>query len=213
MQEIFEFLFGQYRGYHTVDIVLEIIAVAFGVFSVIYSARNSILVYPTGLVSTSIFVYLLYKSSLYGDMIINAYYFYMSVYGWVLWSKKDTMNVEELKITRMTPKDNLASIWIFLVSVIFVAFVYYYDGKFIYWWAYADTFITGLFFIGMWLLAKRKLENWLFLIVGDIIAVPLFYQKGLTFTSMLNIVLTIIAIFGYQAWKKQIPNQNPQPKL
>lgn len=204
MHEIFEFLFGQYRGYQTIDIVLEIVAVVFGIFSVIYSAKNNILVYPTGLVSTAIFVYLLYKSSLYGDMIINAYYFYMSVYGWLLWNRKDEAGTAELKITRMTAKDNVVIMRIFVVSVIFVAFVYHYDGKFIYWWAYVDTFITGLFFIGMWLLAKRKLENWLFLIVGDIIAVPLFYLKGLTFTSILNIVLTIIAIFGYLAWKKTL---------
>ncbi|PHK24066.1 nicotinamide mononucleotide transporter [Nostoc linckia z15] len=208
MQEITDFLFGQYKGYAIIDIVLECIAVAFGIASVLYSKKNSILVYPTGLISTAIFVYLLYKFSLYGDMIINGYYFYMSLYGWILWSRKDNAGEEFLKITKMTTKDKQTCIAIFVLSVIFVSAVYFYDGKFIYWWAYVDTFITGLFFIGMWLLAKRKLENWLFLIVGDIIAVPLFFLKGLTLTSILNVILTVIAIFGYYSWKKIASTQN-----
>ena len=107
----------------------------------------------------------------------------------------------------MTSKDNTVCIQIFLGSVIFVSGVYVYFDKFTYWWAYVDTFITGLFFIGMWLLAKRKLENWIFLIAGDIIAIPLFFLKGYTFTSMLSIFLTIVAFIGYFSWKKTLQNR------
>ncbi len=207
MTDIFDFLFSQYEGYTTTFLVLEIIASVFGALSVVYSARNSILVYPTGLVSTSLYVYLLYVGSLYGDMIINAYYFMMSIYGWMLWSRKDKVDNSTLKISKMTSKDNTVCIQIFLGSVIFVSGVYVYFDKFTYWWAYVDTFITGLFFIGMWLLAKRKLENWIFLIAGDIIAIPLFFLKGYTFTSMLSIFLTIVAFIGYFSWKKTLQNR------
>jgi nicotinamide mononucleotide transporter len=207
MTEAADFLFGQYKGYSTFHIILEAIAVIFAIFSVVYSKKNNILVYPTGIVSTAIFVYLLFVWNLYGEMIINAYYFIMSIYGWLLWSRKDGFNHDLLKISRMNAKDYLISALIFIISVIFVSGVYVKFEKFTYWWAYVDVFITGLFFVGMWLLAKRKPENWLFLIVGDIIAVPLFFLKGYTLTSILNIVLTIIAIYGYFAWKRILLNE------
>ena len=207
MSEIFNFLFAQYKDYSTLHIVLEIIAIIFATFSVIYSWKNNILTYPTGLVSTGIFVYMMLQWNLYGDMIINGYYFYMSIYGWLLWSKKDTTNHNLLKISSTTPAERVNCIIIFGASVVGISAVYIYFDKFTYWWAYVDTFITGLFFVGMWLMAKRKIENWLFLILGDIIAIPLFFFKGYTLTSILNILLTIIAIYGYLSWKKTLQSE------
>lgn len=209
MTDFFDLLFSQYQSYSTTNIILEAIAVLFGIISVFYSKHNNILVYPTGIISTAIYVYLLYQWDLYGDLIINAYYFAMSIYGWYLWSRKNKADEDLLKITEMTAKDNLKSIQIFIVSVIFVSAVYVYFEKFSHWWAYVDTFITGLFFIGMWLLAKRKLENWLFLIAGDVIAIPLFFYKGYTLSSILYIFLTIVAIFGYISWRKKLQNNTP----
>lgn len=202
MIDFFNFLFSQYSTYSTTHIVLEAVATLFAVASVIYSKKNNILVYPTGIVSTGIFVYMMYQWSLYGDMIINVYYFYMSFYGWLLWSRKDNTDHDLLKISNMTAKDKINSFLIFALSVIGISIVYIYFDKFTYWWAFVDTFITGLFFVGMWLMAKRKIENWLFLIAGDVIAIPLFFLKGYTLTSILNLILTVIAIFGYLAWKK-----------
>ena len=207
MAEFFDYLFSQYEGYTPLFLTLELTAVFFGLLSVIFSARNSILVYPTGLVSTFIFVYIMFTADLYGDLIINAYYFYMSVYGWILWSRKGRNNEDVLKITSVTAKDNLKSALIFVVSVIFVSTVFIWFNKFTYWWAFVDTFITGLFFIGMWLLAKRKLENWLYLIAGDVIAVPLYFYKGLIFTGFFTIILTIIAIIGYLSWRRTLRNE------
>ena len=207
MTDFIDFFFSQFEGYTPLFLVLECTAIFFGLLSVIFSARNSILVYPTGIISTLIYVYILYTADLYGDLIINAYYFYMSVYGWVLWSKKDRFDHDLLKISTINAKDTLTCIGIFCVSVIFVSGVYAYFDKFTYWWAYVDTFITGLFFVGMWLLAKRKIENWIFLIVGDIIAIPLFFYKRLMFSGFFYILLVIIAIFGYLAWKKILQNK------
>ncbi|MCO6147212.1 nicotinamide riboside transporter PnuC [Flavobacterium sp. NRK1] len=207
MPEIFDTLFSQFKGYTPFFLILELTAIFFGLLSVTYSAKNNILVYPTGLISTFIFVYILYTANLYGDLIINAYYFYMSLYGWILWSRKDNQNHDLLKISKVSVKDNKICLAIFIVSVIFVSVVYHFFNMFNQWWAYVDTFITGLFFIGMWLLAKRKIENWLYLIAGDIIAIPLFFYKGLIFTGFFYIVLTIIAIFGYQSWKETLQSK------
>jgi len=204
MQNVYEMLFSQYAGYTTLQIWLEFIAVILGIASVIYSKNNSILLYPTGLASTIIYIYLLCDWELYGDLLINLYYFYMSVYGWILWGKRYGNDNDSLKITIISYNDSLVCVLIFLFSIIFVSGIYIWLNRFDKWWAYADIFMTGLLFVGTWLLAKRKLENWLFLIAGDIIAIPLFYLKGYTLTSILNLFLTIIAIYGYVAWKRTL---------
>jgi nicotinamide mononucleotide transporter len=207
MTDFFDFLFSQFNEYTLNSLIIECTATFFGLLSVIYSTRNSILLYPTGLISIVISVYVLYTADLYGDLIINAYYFYMSVYGWYLWSRKDRQHHNLLKISTVTAKDNYKCLGIFIVSVIFVSIVFFYFDKFNQWWAYVDTFITGLFFIGMWLLAKRKIENWLYLIAGDIIAIPLYFYKGLIFFGFFYIGLTIIAIFGYRSWRRTLQNE------
>ncbi|QTE21701.1 nicotinamide riboside transporter PnuC [Polaribacter cellanae] len=203
MSEIFDFFFSQYKQYATIDIVLEIIAVIFGFLSVWFSKQNKIWVFPTGMISTIIFVYLLLKWGLLGDMMINGYYFIMSVYGWYIWTRK----VDETHVTPIswtTSKEKKTSFLIFLATLAFVYIVYNYFDKWTSWVAYIDTITTGIFFVGMWLMAKRKVENWLFWIVGNLISVPLYLYKGFTFTSFQYFGFTFIAIFGYLAWKKSL---------
>ena len=205
MQPIFDFFFDQYSGYPTLFIILEIIAVIFGFLSVWYSKQNNILVYPTGIVSTLIFVYLLWQWQLLGDMMINAYYFSMSIYGWYIWTRK--VDPEHYTpITSTTRKEQFQSVFIFLATLLFVFAVYEYFDKWNNWTAYVDTVTTAIFFVGMWLMAKRKIENWIYWIIGDLISVPLYFYKGLTFTSLQYLVFTIIAIYGYKAWKKNLRN-------
>lgn len=203
MQPIFDFLFEQYSGYPTLFIVLEIIAVIFGFLSVWYSKQENILVYPTGIISTVIFVYLLWQWQLLGDMMINIYYSSMSIYGWYMWTRKvDAGNY--IPITTATKTENITSIFIFLGTVLFTYAVYEYFDKWDSWTAYVDTFTTGIFFVGMWLMAKKKLENWIYWIIGDVISVPLYFYKGLTFTSLQYLLFTIIAIYGYRTWKRSL---------
>ena len=205
MQPIFDFFFEQYSTYPTLFIILEIIAVIFGFLSVWYSKQNNILVYPTGIVSTLIFVYLLWQWQLLGDMMINAYYFAMSIYGWYIWTRK--VDAEHFTpITSTTKKEQMLSVLIFIGTLIFVFAVYEYFNKWNNWTAYVDTVTTAIFFVGMWLMAKRKIENWIYWIIGDIISVPLYFYKGLTFTSLQYLVFSIIAIYGYKAWKKNLRN-------
>ncbi len=205
MQPIFDFFFDQYSGYPTLFIVLEIIAVIFGFLSVWYSKQNNILVYPTGIVSTLIFVYLLWQWELLGDMMINAYYFSMSIYGWYIWTRK-VDPTHYTPITSTTRREKYQSVFIFIATLLFVFAVYEYFDKWNNWTAYVDTLTTAIFFVGMWLMARRKLENWIYWIIGDLISVPLYFYKGLTFTSLQYLVFTIIAIYGYKAWKRNLRN-------
>lgn len=203
MSPIFDFLFGQYSEYETIDIVLEIIAVLFGLASVWFSKQNNMLVFPTGMISTAIFVYLLLKWTLLGDMMINGYYFIMSVYGWYIWTRKvDSNHVTPISVT--TKREKIYSVMIFLTTLVFVYAVYNYFDKWNDWTAIIDTITTAIFFVGMWLMAKRKIENWIYWIIGDIISVPLYFYKGFTFTSLQYLIFTVIAIYGYLAWKKHL---------
>ena len=207
MNPIFDFLFGQYSEYQTADIVLEIIAVIFGFLSVWFSKQNKIWVFPTGMISTIIFVYLLFKWELLGDMMINGYYFIMSVYGWYIWTRK-VDNTHVTPISRTSSNEKKTSVIIFVATLIFVFIIYKFFDKWNDWVAYADTLTTAIFFVGMWLMARRKIENWIFWIIGDIISVPLYLYKGFTFTSFQYLGFTIIAIYGYLAWRKYL-NKNP----
>ena len=208
MSPIFEFLFGQYSGYATIDIVLELIGILFGLLSVWYAKKNTVWVYPTGMISTAIFVYLLLKWALLGDMIINAYYFVMSVYGWYYWSKKEEEVIVQ-PITSTSIKEVKTAVLLFVASIFFVFWVYQAFDKWKDWTAYVDTFTTAIFFVGMGLMARRKIEHWLFWIVGDIISIPLYFFKGLTLTSFQYIIFTLIAIYGYRSWKKILDKSPP----
>ncbi len=197
---MWDFLFSQYKDYDTFSIWLEFIAVIFGLISVLFARVNNILVYPTGIISTLIFIYLLFQWSLIGDFIINIYYTIMSIYGWILWAKRknDTL---EYPIDIMNTVDIKKSIILFTLTTLFVIIIYIYFDKFTSWTAYVDTFTTGLFFVGMWLMAQRKIENWIVWIIADLISIPLYFHKGYTLTSLQYLVFTIIAYFGYREWK------------
>ena len=207
MYQLFNSLFEQYSQYETFDIALEMFAVLFGLLSVWFSKNNNILVYPTGMISTAIFVYLLYKWFLLGDMIINGYFFFMSIYGWFIWSRKK--NNVFTPISHLNYNEIRTSIYIFFTSLLTVYLVYVYFDKWDSFIAYIDNLTTAIFFVGMWLMANRKIENWFFWIMGDIISVPLYFYKGLTFTSLQYLIFTFIAISGYYSWKK-ILNKSSQ---
>jgi nicotinamide mononucleotide transporter len=198
-----EFLFSQYKDYSDLHIFLEIAGVLFGLISVWCAKKDNILVFPTGIISTTIFIYLLWQWSLLGDMMINCYYSIMSVYGWYHWTRKKDNQIA-FPIASISTSEKKWAIVIFVLTLIFVVIVYDFFDKFTTWYSYVDTFTTGLFFVGMWLMAKRKIEHWIFWIIGDVISVPLYFSKGYTLTSIQYFIFTIIAIFGYLEWKKTL---------
>ena len=203
MQPIFDFIFQQYEGVPALFVVLEIIAVIFGFLSVWYSKQENILVYPTGIISTVIFVYLLWQWQLLGDMMINFYYSTMSIYGWYVWTRKVDA-IHFIPITKTTKKEHFWSVFIFLGTMLFTFAIYKYFDRWNTWTAYVDTVTTAIFFVGMWLMARKKLENWIYWIIGDIISVPLYLYKGLVFTSLQYFLFTIIAVYGYRTWKRSL---------
>jgi nicotinamide mononucleotide transporter len=183
---------------------LEGVAVIFGIASVIYSIKKNILVFPTGMVSTLIYVYICLEYKLYADMGINAYYFGMSVYGWYLWSRP-TDEKEELPVTWLSKMGIVKSIILFLGSyaVLYYVLANFTDSDVPYW----DSFTTSSAFVGMWLMAKKKVENWIAWIITDIVSVPLYFYKGLMLTSFQFLFFTILATIGLIEWIKAVKKE------
>lgn len=203
--EVLEYIFGQYAGYETIDIVLELIAITASIISVMFSFKNKILVFPFGIICTSIFIYLLYKWNLLGDMVINGYYLIMSIYGWYIWTRK----VDASQVTPVTATHQLEwikSAVLFVVTAFGIYLLYYFTDRIENIVSYIDMITTGIFFAGMWLMALRKIEHWLVLFIGNVISVPLYFYKGYSFSAMLYIFLAIIAVIGYVEWKKYLNN-------
>jgi len=204
MNEIIDFFLNPYQEASLAMILLEVAAVVFGVASVWLAKKENIWVYPTGIISTVIYVYICYRFVLYGDLIINIYYTAMSIYGWHMWSKM--VEGHHIEITKMNKKDSLKALGIFAVTAIFVVCVYLYFNRFDRIIDYFDTFTTGVFFAAMWLMANKKIEHWLLWIAGNIISIPLYFIKGLGFSGIQFIIFLVIAIYGYKAWKKHLNN-------
>lgn len=202
MKAFFDFFFQVYYGQPPLLVGMEMIAVFLGVLSVWYAKKEHIWVFPTGLISTAMFVYILWHYGLLGDMLINGYYTVVSVYGWWFWSKKTAG--KERSISRIAVQEWRFVAFLFICAVLFVVAVYSYFDKFNVWTAYVDTFTTAIFFVAMWLMAQKKWEHWHFWIVGNLISIPLYWYKGLTFTAFQYILFTIIAMQGYQTWKKNL---------
>ena len=211
MDQIFDFLFSQYSSYSPSFIYLELFAVIMNISSVVYAKQNNILVYPTGLIGTGIFVYILLNFSLLGDTIINAYFFSMSIYGWYFWSRKK----DEVFINQVSTINRNEIKYLFILafsSLIFIYFVYDYFDKWNNWTAYVDNITTAIFFVAMWLMARRKIESWIFWIIGDLITVPLYFYKGLTISSIQYIIFLILAVLGYISWKKILDKNHQKLK-
>ena len=211
MDQIFDFLFSQYSSYSPSFIYLELFAVIMNITSVVYAKRNNILVYPTGLIGTGIFVYILLNFSLLGDTIINVYFFSMSIYGWYFWSrKKDEVFINQVSTIN---RNEIKYLFILAISsLIFIYFIYDYFDKWNNWTAYVDNITTAIFFVAMWLMARRKIESWIFWIIGDLITVPLYFYKGLTISSIQYIIFLILAVLGYISWKKILDKNHQKLK-
>lgn len=223
MSEILDFFIDPYRTYSTSQIILELLAALLGIASVWYARKENILVYPTGIVSTGLYAYLLFGWQLYGDMVINVYYFTMSIVGWYIWTRKVDAT-HYTPITKMNNRDIKYAISIFVFAVIGILIIYKYkpyinsgfDISFLtkdYSYIstdYVDAFTTGTAFVGMWLMAKKRLEHWHFWIITNIVAIPLyFWFKKHGITGIQYIIFLIFAVLGLREWKASL-NKNQQ---
>jgi len=185
--------------------LLEIIAVLFGILSVWFARQANLLVYPTGIISTVIYVYICFRFQLFADMGINLFYTGMSIYGWYLWTRKD-MNRKARPISWNTRWQQLTGVFLLPVLYVLILLLIYafmkndQDGYMQSYVPYVDSLTTSIFLIAMWFMARKKIENWIYWIAGNIVSVPLYFAKGLVFTSFQFTVFLVLAIMGLTNW-------------
>jgi nicotinamide mononucleotide transporter len=185
---------------------IEAIAVIMGIVSVWYSRKENILVFPTGIINTSLFIYLSYKGHLLGEASVNLYYTIMSIYGWYWWSrKKEDQVTNALQITASNTTQRIQQVLVFIGFYAILFFVLEalknnFAPDAIPW---ADALASASAYTAMWLMAKKKVESWIWWIITNITSIPLYFIKGYAFTSFQFIVLLILAIAGLISWNKK----------
>ena len=189
---------------------LEYIAVFFGIGSVWFSRLENILVYPVGLVNTIIYIYLSLKENLFGEATVNLYYTIVSIYGWVLWARKDKLQHHLLVITTSNQKQWIRQLLFFSFCYVSIFFALAYLEK--HFWPeaipWADALASASAFTAMWLMAKKKVESWYWWIITNIASIPLYFVKHYVFTSVYYFILLIMAFWGLAEWMRKSKENN-----
>jgi nicotinamide mononucleotide transporter len=178
--------------------LIEWLAVILGVAEVLLARKNNILLYPAGIGGSAITILLFLKAGLFADAGLSLYYVILSIYGWIVWSRRK--NEPPLQIAYATKQE-----WMMTALIAFGGWAV------IYWILITftpstvpvmDSWVSASAWAGTWLLARRRIENWVVLNVSNIFAIPLLFYKHLPLFALLTLFLFIIAIFGYFDWKK-----------
>ena len=183
--------------------VLQWLAVGLGVAEVLLARANKIWLYPAGIAATALSVFILFEAGLFAESLLNLYYIIMSIYGWWYWVKK--RDKAAVKVSFCNQRDWLNVLLIVVVgfAILFTSLKYFTPSTV----PVADAFVSATAWAGMWLLAKRKVENWVLLNISNAFAVPLLFYKQLPLYAFLTIFLFIVAVQGYFQWRK-IARQN-----
>lgn len=200
---LYDLFLKPYEGYPTLFIVLEAVAAFFGILSVWFARRNDIWVYPTGIVSTGLYVYVLFVSGVYGDGVINIYYTAMSIYGWYVWANSKGGGAE-IPITRLGRKSGGFTAGFTVVNFILFHQILIRTDSIV---PTLDALTTALAFSAMYLMARKKVENWAFWIACDAISIGLYLYKGLGVTTLQYLVFLALAISAHFEWMRMLREQ------
>ncbi|WP_245747587.1 nicotinamide riboside transporter PnuC [Parapedobacter koreensis] len=186
--------------------LLHWIGVACGVIQVLLAKTNNVLLYPFGIASILVTLYVLNEAGLYAEILLNLYYLIMSIYGWAYWVKRS--GEEPVKASYASKRERLITLSIVFLGfpALHYALVHFTDSSVPAW----DAWVSATAWAGMWLLAKRKIENWVLLNISNAFAIPLLVYKGLHLYALLTLFLFIVAIFGYFEWKRIINRERVQ---
>ncbi|MFK6999338.1 nicotinamide riboside transporter PnuC [Flavobacterium oreochromis] len=195
-------IFTQYQNVPNWQIWLETIAFIFGILSVWFAKKESHLVFPTGIIATTITVYIMYNAKYMADMSINIYYTIMSIYGWYKWAEVKPNNEITLRITQTNKKEKLIGFIMFVLTGIICVGIYKLFKIEIHQNNWIDIFTTCIFFTAMWFMALKKIESWSLWILGDFLIVPILWSRELYIFAIQYIIFTFLAILAYLEWKK-----------
>jgi len=183
--------------------LLHWIGVICGVVQVLLAKANNPLLYPFGIASILVTVYVLYDAGLYAELLLNLYYLIMSLYGWAHWIRRKGATPVKAAYATRREWSITAAIVVVGFPVLYYALVHFTDSTVPAW----DAWVSATAWAGMWLLAKRKIENWILLNISNAFAIPLLAYKELHLYALLTLFLFIVAIFGYVEWKRIISRE------
>jgi nicotinamide mononucleotide transporter len=183
------------------DNYIEIIAALLGIAGVYLTIRQSIWCWPVGLVNVLLSLVVFFTSKLYADVVLQVFYLVMTLYGWWFWifggEKKFEVPVRKLKKPELFMLLLLGTVFSLLVGY---AFARYTDAAFPFW----DSALMVWGIIATWAMAKKIIEHWVMWIIIDLNCAALYFCKQLYAFSPLYFIFTVLAIFGYFTWKKQL---------
>ncbi|MEJ6753846.1 MAG: nicotinamide riboside transporter PnuC [Flavobacteriales bacterium] len=188
------------------DFLIEIIAVFTGITSVWFAKKENVWLYPVGIISVVLWIYLCWIGKLFGQSVINLFFFLMNGYGWYNWLRKDADNKPNIFIKNNTEKENISVVLIAIVLSIIIYFLLIplQDEKASLLYVLLEAIITALNFVAMWLMAWKRVEHWLLWIIGDILCIPLFIHKDYPIGVLQFMVFIFIAYLGYKEWKLKV---------
>ncbi len=191
---------------------LEAAGLLFGLLAVYFLIKESILTWPSGIIYVLISFVIFWQQQLYGDFLLHVFFLLLNIYGWYFWAKGTEKGEEKVLISRLNIKLNFfyASISIigvivfgYFLSNIHLVFTNLQPASVPYW----DATTTSLSIVGMWLTAKKKIENWVYWLIVDILAAGIYVYKGIYFYALLYFIYVGMAILGFIEWRKLEKNQ------
>ena len=180
---------------------LDILTTVLGLIYIWLEYRVSIALWFVGIIMPALDIYLYWSHGLYGDAGMAFYYTLAAFYGFYVWKFKKTRKLkQELPIIHMPRRQYLpATVCFFLAwGAIYYILITWTNSTV----PVLDSFTNALSFIGLWALARKYLEQWLFWMVVDVVCCMLYVQKGIPFKAGLYGLYVLIAIAGYYKWKK-----------
>lgn len=187
--------------------LLEWFGVCFSVIQVLLAQRNNIHNYLFGIAGIVLAMFVKFNAKLYAEFTLDFYYLVMSVYGWMFWKFGKQKNETPITYTTTTEKYKAVTIVLVAFAIFYFSLIHFTNSDVPFW----DAIVTAFAWAGMWLMAKRKIENWIFLNISNIFAIPLLIHKNLYLYAALTALLFIVAIFGYINWHKIIKKEQNAP--
>ncbi len=189
------------------DNSIELLGAILGILYIRFSIRQNIFTWPTGILTSSLYIIVFFNSALYASMVLQFYYVGISIYGWYYWlnGKRDE-STSLLPVQTVSKKllVKLAVITILIYFVILFILIRFSDSDV----PFMDSLTTSFSIVATWLLAKKYIENWIIWIFVDSVSIGLYIYKSLWPTVVLFVVYTVLAFFGYIEWKRDLKIKN-----
>ncbi len=189
--------------------LLEFLGLVFGLLAVIFLIKESIWTWPAGILYVLVSFFVFWEARLYGDFLLHIFFLVLNIYGWYAWLSKSGENEKSLVVTKLETRSQV--IWLFVTLISVVVFAQFlmslpkiFPGVEAASLPYWDSVTSMLSITGMWLTARKKIDNWYYWLAVDIIATGVYWYKGLYFYSALYFIYIFLAIAGYMTWRSAL---------